>query len=108
MNRAKIITLCGSTKFKEEIHRANAELSMQGSLVISLGLFGHTDMPDMDWTTGGSELKQMLDDLHKQKIDLADEIYVVNVGGYIGESTRGEIEYAIRHGKTVEYLEPLA
>lgn len=106
--KAKIITLCGSTKFKEEINRANAELSMLGNLVISLGVFGHTDMPGMDWTTGGSEVKRMLDDLHKQKIDLADEIYVVNVNGYIGESTRSEIDYALASGKAVRYLEPIA
>ena len=48
----------------------------------------------------------MLDDMHKRKIDMADSIYVINVGGYIGSSTRSEIEYAIAHGKTVEYLEP--
>ena len=56
-------------------------------------------MPDVDWTTSGSDLKKTLDDLHKRKIDLADGIYVVNVGGYIGESTQGEIEYANSQGK---------
>ena len=50
--------------------------------------------------------KEMLDDMHKRKIDMADEIFVINVGGYIGESTRSEIEYAVIHGKTVKYLEP--
>lgn len=103
--RAKVITLCGSTKFKEEINRANAELTMQGDLVISLGVFGHVDMPDHDWTTNGSADKSMLDDLHKRKIDLADEIMVINVGGYIGESTRGEIAYAESRGKPVRYWE---
>ena len=49
--------------------------------------------------------KEMLDDMHKRKIDMADEIFVVNVGGYIGSSTRSEIEYAIVHGKPVRYLE---
>lgn len=103
--RAKIVTLCGSTKFKDEINHANARLTMEGNLVISLGVFGHVDLPDHDWTTGGNRSKRMLDDLHKQKIDLADEIYVVNVGGYIGESTRGEIDYAVAAGKPVRYLE---
>lgn len=101
----KIITLCGSTRFKDEINAANARLTMAGNLVISLGVFGHVDMPDHDWTTGGNETKQMLDDLHKRKIDLADEILVINVGGYIGESTRGEIEYAEATGKPVRFLE---
>jgi hypothetical protein len=48
----------------------------------------------------------MLDDMHKRKIDMADSIFVINVGGYIGDSTRSEIEYAKAHGKTIEYLEP--
>ena len=104
--RPRIVCLCGSTRFKDEINAANARLTMSGALVISLGMFGHTDMPAVDWTTGGSDLKQMLDDLHKRKIDLADEIHVVNVGGYIGESTRGEIAYAVEHGKGVTFLEP--
>lgn len=103
--RARIITLCGSTRFKDAINYWNAKLTMEGNLVISLGVFGHTDMPDHDWTTGGNADKRMLDNLHRQKIDLADEIFVVNVGGYIGDSTRGEIEYAIARGKLVIYCE---
>ena len=104
----KIVTLCGSTRFKDEINRVNAELTMQGVLVISLGVFGHTDLPDRDWTTNGSADKQMLDDLHKRKIDLADEVFIVNVGGYIGESTRSEIAYAEAHHKPVNYLEAVS
>jgi hypothetical protein len=50
----------------------------------------------------------MLDDMHKRKIDMADEIFVINVGGYIGSSTRSEIEYATATGKTVNYLEPMS
>jgi hypothetical protein len=101
----KIITLCGSTRFKNEIHIANQKLTLQGHIVISMGVFGHTDMPERDWATGASDDKRMLDDLHKRKIDLADEVFIVNVGGYIGESTRGEIAYAEKHGKPVRYLE---
>ncbi len=47
----------------------------------------------------------MLDDMHKRNIDMTDSIYVINVGGYIGESTRSEIEYAQNHGKKISYLE---
>ena len=54
-----------------------------------------------------SKTKEMLDDMHKRKIDMADSIYVINVGGYIGDSTKSEIEYAREHGKKVEYLEPV-
>ena len=52
-----------------------------------------------------TQTKEMLDDMHKRKIDMADEIFVINVGGYIGDSTRSEIDYAIEHGKRVRYLE---
>jgi hypothetical protein len=102
--RPTITVLCGSTRFKDEINAANARLTLAGDLVISLGLFGHTDMPEHDWTTGGSDMKRLLDELHLRKIDLADRVYVVDVGGYIGESTRSEIEYAQQHGKPVSYL----
>ena len=71
--------------------------------MISVGLFGHSG-DDEVWTPG---TKEMLDNMHKRKIDMADAIYVINVGGYIGESTRSEIEYALRNGKKVMYLEPV-
>lgn len=106
--RPTIVVLCGSTRFKEEINATNARLTLAGDLVISLGVFGHIDMPDARlWETGSSPTKIMLDDLHKRKIDLADEILVINVGGYIGESTRSEIEYAEKIGCAVTYLEPI-
>ena len=79
-----------------------------GNIVISVGLFGHSGDKEvwegMDEGTF-SKTKEMLDDMHKRKIDMADSIYVINVGGYIGESTRSEIEYAKAHGKEVHYLE---
>lgn len=102
--RPRIVTICGSTRFKDEINAANARLTMEGNLVISLGVFGHVDMPDVDWTTGGNDLKVMLDDLHRQKIRLADSVFIVNPGGYIGESTRNEIAYAESLGLPVRYL----
>ena len=97
----KIITLCGSTKFKEQYLEAQKRFTLEGNIVISVGLFGHSG-DDEVWTEG---TKAMLDDMHKRKIDLADEIFVVNVGGYIGESTRSEIAYAMANGKVVKYLE---
>jgi hypothetical protein len=102
--RPPIVTICGSTRFNDEIHAANARLTMEGNLVISLGVFGHTDIPDVDWTTGGSELKVMLDGLHRHKIAPADSVYIVNPKGYIGESTRAEIAYAESLGLPVRYL----
>ena len=104
----KVITLCGSTRFKNEFMEAQKRLTLQGNIVISVGLFGHSGdqevWENMDEGTL-TKTKEMLDDMHKRKIDMADGIYVINVGGYIGDSTRSEIEYAIAHGKTVEYLE---
>lgn len=97
----KIITLCGSTRFKEQYLEAQKRLTLEGNFVISVGLFGHSG-DDEVWTEG---TKAMLDDMHKRKIDLADEIFVVNVDGYIGESTRSEIEYAKANGRVVKYLE---
>lgn len=97
----KVITLCGSTRFKNEFMEAQKQLTMAGNIVISVGLFGHSG-DDEVWTEG---TKKMLDDMHKRKIDMADEIYVINVGGYIGSSTKSEIEYAKKTGKAVKYLE---
>ena len=104
----KVITLCGSTRFKDEFMKAQKELTLKGNIVISVGLFGHSG----DWEVWENmdegtltKTKEMLDDMHKRKIDMADEIFVINVGGYIGNSTRSEIEYAVKNGKKVNYLE---
>ena len=96
-----VITLCGSTRFKEQFIEAQKRLTLEGNIVISVGLFGHSG-DDEVWSEG---TKEMLDDMHKRKIDMADSIYVINVGGYIGESTRSEIEYAESIGKEILYLE---
>lgn len=97
----KIITLCGSTRFKEQFLEAQRRLTLDGNIVISVGLFGHSGDEEV-WKPG---VKEMLDDMHLRKIDLADEIFVINVGGYVGESTRREIAYAKQMGKRVTYLE---
>jgi hypothetical protein len=99
--RPLIVCLCGSTKFKEAFEAAQASETEAGRIVLTVGRFGHRDGLDMD-----GELKVKLDELHKRKIDLADEVLVINVRDYIGESTRKEIEYAKQHGKAVRYLEP--
>ena len=96
-----VITLCGSTKFKNEFLEEQKRLTIEGNIVISVGLFGHSGDDEVwDYDT-----KEMLDAMHKRKIDLADEIFVINVGGYIGESTKSEIEYAKNNYKTINYLE---
>ena len=101
VGKYKVITLCGSTKFKDAFMEAQKRLTLEGNIVISVGMFGHSG-DDEVWTEG---TKAMLDDMHKRKIDMADEIYVINVGGYIGESTKSEISYALKTGKAVRYLE---
>lgn len=103
VGKYKVITLCGSTKFKDEYLNAQKQLTLEGNIVISVGLFGHSGDNEV-WSEG---TKAMLDDMHKRKIDMADEIFVINVGGYIGESTRSEIEYAKSTGKGVKFLEHL-
>lgn len=108
VGKFKVITLCGSTRFKKEFLEAQKRLTLEGNIVISVGLFGHSGdnevWENMDEGTL-TATKAMLDDMHKRKIDMADEIYVINVGGYIGDSTRSEIEYAVSTGKPVRYLE---
>ena len=95
----KVITLCGSTRFKDDFERVNKMLTLSGNIVISVGCYGHSG----DVFT--EEQKVMLDDIHKRKIDMADAIYVINRDGYVGSSTKSEIAYAKAHGKQVIYME---
>jgi hypothetical protein len=101
VGKYKVITLCGSTRFKDEFLEIQKRLTLEGNIVISVGLFGHSGDNEV-WADG---TKEMLDDMHKRKIDMADEIFVINAGGYIGDSTRSEINYAYAINKVVRYLE---
>lgn len=83
------------------------ELGLQGKIVLTVVFYGHSGDLLPEQMVDGHPIKSMLDDLHKRKIDISDSIFVVNVGGYIGTSTRSEIDYAEKHGKTVIYLEPV-
>ena len=108
IDKYPVITLCGSTRFKDAFMEAQKRLTLEGNIVISVGLFGHAGdaevWENMDEGTL-TKTKEMLDDMHKRKIDMADEIFVINVGGYIGSSTRSEIEYTKATGKEIRYLE---
>ena len=108
VEKYKVIILCGSTRFKDSFMEAQKRLTLEGNIVISVGLFGHSGdnevWENMDEGTL-TRTKEMLDDMHKRKIDMSDEIYVINVGGYIGTSTQSKIDYAIATGKAVRYLE---
>ena len=99
----KVITLCGSTRFKKEFEEVQRKLTLEGNIVISVGLFSHAEENGKVWAENG--IKEMLDDMHKRKIDMADEIFVVNVDGYIGSSTKSEIEYASYKGLPIKYYE---
>ncbi|GEP40224.1 hypothetical protein NPS01_38870 [Nocardioides psychrotolerans] len=104
VGEAKVITLCGSTQFEAEFAEVNQRLTMEGCVVISLGMFGLPNLPDYDWAADGSDLRARLGRVHFQKIRMADEVSIVDQGGYVGESTRREIAYAESLGKPVRYL----
>ena len=96
----EVVTLCGSTKFKDEFIKVQKDFTLAGYIVISVGLFGHSGDNEV-WNNDG--IKEMLDDMHKRKIDMADKVVVIDVNGYIGESTKNEIEYAKQTGKPILY-----
>lgn len=99
--RPRIVCLCGSTRFKAEFIEANYRETMAGRIVLSVGWFSHAD--GHVYTPTEAE-KAALDELHLAKIDLADEVLVINPGGYVGPSTTREIAHATATGKPVRYL----
>ena len=104
----RIVCLCGSTRFYEAWQEWNYRETMAGNIVLGVGFYPHcADKAHAAHVGVGPGEKEKLDELHKRKIDLADEVLVLNVGGYVGDSTRSEIDYATAHGKPVRYLEPL-
>lgn len=107
MDRPTIVCLCGSTRFYETFQKANYEETMAGRIVLTVGFYPHSQEQAHGQEVGCTpEQKAMLDELHKRKIDLADEILVLNVDGYVGNSTRSEILYAHAHNKRIRWLEP--
>lgn len=98
-----LVCLCGSGRFREAFEQAEFHETMAGKIVLTIGCNTKDIARDVDW----SHVKPMLDELHLRKIDLADEVLILNVDGYVGESTRSEIEYAMRAGKVIRYLEPV-
>lgn len=109
--RPRIVCLCGSTRFWRTFQEVGLAETLAGNIVLSIGAARCADGDDV--TFGGyvpasdyDAVKQALDQLHLRKIDLADEVLILNVGGYVGSSTRSELAYAIAHGKPVRWLEP--
>lgn len=105
-NFPEIICLCGSTKFMEAFQQANLKFTCEGKIILSVGTNTKTDAElTRENYFKDPDIKRRLDELHKRKIDMCDSVFVLNVGGYIGESTRSEIDYANAIGKPVKYLE---
>jgi hypothetical protein len=104
--RPRVVCLCGSTKFMEAWQAANLSETLAGRIVLSIGCNTKSDADLQRMGELTAEKKAELDELHKRKIDLADECLFLNVGGYIGTSTRSELEYARRLGRPVRWLEP--
>lgn len=107
MSKPLIVCLCGSTRFSKAFHEANLRETLAGKIVLSIGcdFKSDTDLLIAGQLTEAD--KQRLDELHLRKIDLADEVLILNVDGYIGESTAREISYAQTHGKHIRYLETI-
>jgi len=102
-----VVCLCGSTRFYETWQEANYNETMAGKIVLAVGFYPHCVEKAHAAHVGVTpEQKIALDELHKRKIDLADEVLILNVGGYIGESTQSELEYARTHNKIIRFLEP--
>lgn len=100
-----IVCLCGSGRFKDAFAKAEYDFTLQGKIVLTIGCNTHDDNMPIGRIDELMKHKPMLDELHLRKIDLADEVFVLNVGGYIGRSTQAELTYAILNKKTINFLE---
>jgi hypothetical protein len=100
----KVITLCGSTRYRADFERAQRAWTAAGYIVLTVGWFAHDETGKHKEDVIGEEAAAQLDELHKQKIDLSDEVLVINTNGYAGASTAGEIRYAFETGVKVSVL----
>ena len=110
MNKTKVVCLCGSTKFTEQMLIKQWELTKQGFIVLSWcalpnSYFENSSLKDQSHIGDQENIKELVDEVHKRKIDISDEILVININDYIGDSTKSEINYAIKHNKPVRWLE---
>jgi hypothetical protein len=101
MDKTGIVCLCGSLRFKEDFARIELEWVLRKCIVLTPCLM----YSDIGRTADMQHYKNIVDEIHKRKIDLADIVYIINKNGYIGESTRNEIEYAKSQNKMVVYME---
>lgn len=105
-DKPEVVVLCGSTRFGEEFEKQNWRLTLERKIVLSIGVLKHAPVGHHLGEALGME--DLLDELHLRKIDLADRVFVLNVDGYVGESTGREISYARSLGKPIDFLEPEA
>ena len=105
MKKRTVVCLCGSTQFWKEFQEANYRETMAGRIVLSVGFYPHSS--EHHESTGCTpEEKEALDELHFDKIEMADEVLILNVGGYVGYSTRREVLHAAKLDKIIRWLEP--
>ncbi|MFE1442940.1 hypothetical protein [Streptomyces sp. NPDC058739] len=105
--RPTVVVLCGSTRFWEQLAEAAVYETTAGRIVLAPNCNLRRPHPLWDYPATADRVKRMMDNLHLRKIDMADEVLVVDPGGYIGDSTRREIDYALSLGKPVRYTHPV-
>ena len=110
MTKPEVICICGSTRFADIHAVVRWEFEREGKICLMINYLPEWYAKEQGWSGNDhfgeqAGLKEMLDELHFRKIDMADRVFIVNVDGYIGESTRNEIEYALKQGNPVEYIE---
>ncbi len=107
VGRPTVVCLCGSTRFWRTFQQASLTETLAGKIVLSIGAASGTDdehfgnLPKEQY----DRIKKELDILHFRKIDMSDVVFILNVGGYIGESTQRELDYARALGKEIRFLE---
>lgn len=106
-NIPRIVCLCGSTRFLGAFFEAGWKFTLAGEIVLSIGVCKHGNADGGHGAEAmGGDVAERLDELHLRKIDLADHVHILNVGGYIGHSTCNEMAYAMAWAKPITFLEP--
>ena len=99
--KLRVVTLCGSMKFQHRMRQIAKKMSLEGNVVLTPCIMG------FDPKSLTPKQHEVLDQIHRQKIDMCDYVLIINVGGYYGSNTKEEIDYAKSIGKEVRYLEPV-
>jgi hypothetical protein len=106
--RPRIVCISGSSRFIDQVALKAWEFERGGAICLAMHLLPHAPGVQAHHQAEHEGIATQMDNLHLQKIDLADVLFVMNVDGYLGEQTKAEIAYALAHGKPVEYLESIA